>query len=143
MVSMIHSKNQVSLLKCSTPHISWRGIDASLADKWSTGSRPSLFPPLRDRLNLAGPALLLLRRRVQLGVRCGASHLAEQLRLHRPKKKGVRPVDQLGFVLNPQRTDGSSSTQAPAVCLRSRMSRGFSPLRIRPFALSACPFDCG
>ena len=40
----------------------WRGIDASLADKWSTGSRPSLFPPLRDRLNLARPALLPLRR---------------------------------------------------------------------------------
>ena len=55
----------------------WRGIDASLADRWSTGSRPSIVPPLGDRLNLAGPALLLLRRRVQLGVHCGASHLAE------------------------------------------------------------------
>ena len=32
----------------------WRGTDASLADKWSTGLRPSLFPPLGDRLRLAG-----------------------------------------------------------------------------------------
>ena len=45
----------------------WRGIDASLADKWSTGSRPSLFPPLRDRLNPAGPVLLLLQRRARPG----------------------------------------------------------------------------
>ena len=69
------------------PLRSWRGIDTSLDDKWSTGSRPSLFPPLRDQLNLAGPALLPLQRRARLGVRCGAGHLAEQLRLHRPKRK--------------------------------------------------------
>ena len=45
----------------------WRGIDAGLADKWSTGSRPSLFPPLRDRLNPIGPVLLLLQRRALRG----------------------------------------------------------------------------
>ena len=65
----------------------WRGIDASLADKWSTGSRPFLFPPLRDRLNPAGPVLLPLQRRARIGVRCGAGHLVEQLRLYRPKRK--------------------------------------------------------
>ena len=41
----------------------WRGIDASLADKWTTKSRPALFPPLRDRLNPAGHALLLIQKR--------------------------------------------------------------------------------
>ena len=38
----------------------WRGIDASLADKWSTGSRPYLFPPLGGRLRLAELVLLHL-----------------------------------------------------------------------------------
>ena len=65
------------LLERLDPSHFWRGIDASLADKGSTGSRSSLFPPLRDRLNLARPALLPLRRRAKLGVRCGAGHLAE------------------------------------------------------------------
>ena len=82
MVSVDPLEEPGLLLERLDPSHFWRGIDASLADKWSSGSRPSLFPPLRDRLNLAGPALLLLRRRVQLRVRCGASHLAEQLRLH-------------------------------------------------------------
>ena len=64
----------------------WRGIDASLADKWSTGLRPSLFPPLADRLRPAGPVLLHLQRRARLGVHCEASHSVEQLQLHRPRR---------------------------------------------------------
>ena len=72
MVSADPLEEPSLLLERPDPSHSWRGIDANLADKWSSGSRPSLFPPLKDRLNLAGPALLLLRRRVQLGVRCGA-----------------------------------------------------------------------
>ena len=87
MVSADPLEEPSLLLERLDPSHFWRGIDASLADKWSSGSRPSLFPPLRDRLNLAGPALLLLRRRVQLRVRCGASHLAEQLRLHKLRRK--------------------------------------------------------
>ena len=41
-----------------------RGIDADLADKWSTGSEPSLFPLPGDQLHLAEPVLLHLLRRV-------------------------------------------------------------------------------
>mgnify|MGYP006948674371 CR=1 FL=1 len=36
----------------------WRGSDASLVDKWSTGSRPSLFLLLGDRPHLAELVLL-------------------------------------------------------------------------------------
>ena len=45
----------------------WHGIDASLADKWSTGLRPFLFHPLGDRLRPVGPVLLHLQCRVRLG----------------------------------------------------------------------------
>ena len=85
------------------PSCFWRGIDASLADKWSTGSRPSLFPPLGDRLNLAGHAMLLLRRKARLGVRCGEGHLVEQLRLHRPKRKEF--VQSTGWELSSNPTE--------------------------------------
>ena len=64
----------------------WRGIDASLADKWSTGLRPSLFPLLGDQLRLAGPVLLHLRCKARLGARCEEDHLAEPLRLNRPER---------------------------------------------------------
>ena len=74
-------------LEMLDPSRFWRGIDAGLADKWSTGSRPSLFLLPGDRLRLTEPALLLLLRRVRLGVRCGAGHLVEHLWLHRPKRK--------------------------------------------------------
>ena len=57
----------------------WRGIDASLADKWSTGSRPSLFLPPRGRLHLVELALPLLLRRVRLRERCGANRSAKRL----------------------------------------------------------------
>ena len=49
------------LLERPDPSHFWRGIDASLADKWSSGSRPSLFSPLRDRLNLFEPAVDRMR----------------------------------------------------------------------------------
>ena len=55
----------------------WHGIDASLADKWSIGLRPSPFPLLGYQLCLAGPILLHLQRKARLGVHCEASHLAE------------------------------------------------------------------
>ena len=52
----------------------WRGIDAGLADRWSTGSGPSLFTLLGDQLHLAVPVLLHLLRKARLGVHCEASH---------------------------------------------------------------------
>ena len=52
----------------------WHGSDTSPAGKWSTGSRPSLFLLLGDRLHLAEPVLLLLLRRARLGAHCGADH---------------------------------------------------------------------
>ena len=61
----------------------WCGIDTSLADRWSTGSRPSLFLPPRGRLHLVELALLLLRRRVRLGERSGANRSTKWLRLRR------------------------------------------------------------
>ena len=62
----------------------WCGIDASLVDKWSTGSRPSLFLILEGRLHPVGLALLQLRYRVRLEVRCEAGHSARLLQLHKP-----------------------------------------------------------
>ena len=64
----------------------WHEIDASLADKWSTGSRPSLFLLLGDRLHLVEPALLPLLRRVRLRARCGANHSGVRLRLRRLRR---------------------------------------------------------
>ena len=61
----------------------WHGIDAGLVDKWSTGSRPSLFLLPGDRLHLAEPVLLLLLRRARLGAHCGADHSGVRLQLHR------------------------------------------------------------
>ena len=61
----------------------WHGIDASLADKWSTGLGPSLFPLLGGQLHLAEPVLLHLLRKARLGVHCEASHSEAQLQPHR------------------------------------------------------------
>ena len=66
----------------------WHGIDASLADKWSTGSRPSLFYPPGGRLHLVELVLLLLLRKARLGAHSRASHSEVQLRLHKPRKRG-------------------------------------------------------
>ena len=52
------------LLELPDPLCSWHGIDAGLVDKWSTGSRPSLFLLPGGRLHLAELALLPLLRRV-------------------------------------------------------------------------------
>ena len=68
------------------PIHSWHGIDASLVDKWSTGSRPFLFLPPGGRLHLVELSLLPLLRRVQLEERCGENRLAKRLRLRRLKR---------------------------------------------------------
>ena len=66
----------------------WHGIDARLADKWSTGSRPSLFPPLGGRLRLAGLVLLHLLSRARLWEHCEAGHSVRPPRLRRPERMG-------------------------------------------------------
>ena len=63
MVSADPLKEPSLLLEMLDPSRFWRGIYVGLADKWSTGSGPSLFPLLGDRLHLAEPALLLPLRR--------------------------------------------------------------------------------
>ena len=60
----------------------WHGIDIGLADKWSTGLGPSLFPLPGDQLRLAEPVLLHLLRKARLWVHCEASHSKAQLQLH-------------------------------------------------------------
>ena len=45
----------------------WHGIDASLADRWSIGSWPSLFLLPEGRLRPAGLVLLHLQSRARLG----------------------------------------------------------------------------
>ena len=81
-------------LEMLDPSRFWRGIDAGLADRWSTGSRPSLFPLPGDRLHLAEPALLPLLRRVRLRERCGANHSGERLRLRRLRRmESVQSTD--------------------------------------------------
>ena len=67
------------------PSCFWRGIDAGLADKWSTGSGPSLFPLPGDQLCLVEPVLLHLPRKARLRAHCEASHSEVQLQLHRPR----------------------------------------------------------
>ena len=79
MVSADPLEEPSLLLERPDPSHSWRGIDASLADKWSTGSRSSLFLPLGGRLRLAELVLLHLQRRARLVVHCEASHSVEQL----------------------------------------------------------------
>ena len=64
----------------------WHGINASLADKWSIGSWPSLFLLLEGRLRPVGLVLLHLQCRVRLGVRCEAGHSARLLQLRRPRR---------------------------------------------------------
>ena len=74
MVSADPLEEPSLLLGKLDPSRFWHGIDAGLADRWSTGSGPCLFPLPRDQLHLAVPVLLLLLRKARLGVHCGASH---------------------------------------------------------------------
>ena len=73
-------------LEMLDPSRFWRGIDAGLADRWSTGLGPSLFPLPGDQLHLAVPILLHLLRKARLGEHCEASHSEVQPQLHRPRR---------------------------------------------------------
>ena len=73
-------------LEMLDPSRFWRGIDAGLADRWSTESGPSLFPLLGNQLHLAVPVLLHLLRKARLGVHCEASHSEVHLQLHRLRR---------------------------------------------------------
>ena len=64
----------------------WHGIDASLADRWSIGSWPSLFLLLEGRLHPVRLVLLYLQCRARLGVHCEAGHSARLLQLRRPRR---------------------------------------------------------
>ena len=78
-------------LEMLDPSRFWRGIDAGLADRWSTGSGPSLFPLPGDQLHLVEPILLHLLRKVRLGVHCEANHSEAQLQ---PRRLGRMEFDQ-------------------------------------------------
>ena len=72
----------------------WHGIDASLADRWSIGSWPSLFLLPEGRLPPIWLALLQLQSRARLVVHCEAGHSAELPQLHRPEKmEFAQPTD--------------------------------------------------
>ena len=55
----------------------------------------------------------------------------------------MKPVDLFGVVRSLQRTAGNSSSQQPAERSSGSTSRGLMPERMRPFARSTWPFDCG
>ena len=55
----------------------------------------------------------------------------------------MKPVDLFGVMHRLQRTAGNSSSQQPAECSRGSTSWGLMPDRMRPFAHSTWPFDCG
>src|ERR1041385_2166162 len=59
------------------------------------------------------------------------------------RKYGVNPVDMLGVVLRLHKTNGSSSIHAPGALSSGSIILGLMPARMRPFALSAWPFDWG
>ena len=80
----------------------WHGSDASPAGKWSIGSRPSLFLLLEDQLRPVGLALLQLRCRVRLGVRCEAGHSARLLQLRRPRRTESSQSTGLAWSLIPK-----------------------------------------
>lgn len=55
----------------------------------------------------------------------------------------MKSVDLFRVVCKLQRTAGSSSSQQPAERSNGSTSQGFMPDRMRPFARSTWPFDCG
>ena len=59
---------------------------ANLVGRWSTGSEPSPFLPLKGRLRPAALVQLLLRCRFQLGEHYGEDHSARLLQLRRPRR---------------------------------------------------------
>src|ERR1044072_7339993 len=59
------------------------------------------------------------------------------------RKKGVNPVERFVVVLRLNNTAGSSSIHAPGALSSGSTNRGLIPDKMRPFALSTCPFDCG
>ena len=86
MVSADPLEEPSPLLGKLDPSRFWRGIDTGLADRWSTGSKPSLFPLPGDQLHLAVPVLLHLLRKARLGAHFGASHSEVQLQLDKPRR---------------------------------------------------------
>jgi len=64
----------------------WPGIGTSLVDKWSTGSRTSLFPLPGGQMHLAEPVLLHLLRKARLGVHYEANHSEVRPQPHRPRR---------------------------------------------------------
>ena len=81
MASAVPLREPSLLLEITDPLHSWHGINAGIVDKWSTGSRPSLFLPPGGRLHLVELALLPLLRRVRLREHCGTNHSEVRLRL--------------------------------------------------------------
>ena len=57
------------------------------------------------------------------------------------RKNGVNPVERFGVVIKLHKTAGSSSTHDPGALWSGSTNRGLMPDRMRPFALSAWPFD--
>ena len=55
----------------------------------------------------------------------------------------MKPVDLFGVMRRLQRTADSSSSQQPAERSGGSTSRGLMPAKMRPFARSTWPFDCG
>ena len=139
---LIHSEDQISFLKGSPPQIS--SVESTQVLLIDGRADQGHLPLLLKEVDCILPGLLRFSYRVEFD----SGRIVKQVTRQNcfssiDQKEWSSPVDRLGVVLNPQRTDGSSSTHAPAACLRSRISRGFSPLRTRPFARSACPIDWG
>src|SRR3954470_15251362 len=59
------------------------------------------------------------------------------------RKNGVNPVEQFGVVLKLHKTTRSYSTHAPGALSSGSTNRELMTDRMRPFALSAWPFDWG
>ena len=71
--------------RLSSSHF-WRRIGASLADRWSIGSWPSLFLLPEGRLCPIGLVLLQLQSRARLAVHCEVGRSVELLQLRRPER---------------------------------------------------------
>ena len=74
-------------LEMLDPSRFWRGIDAGLADRWSTGLESSLFLLPEGQQHPDGLVLLRLLRRVPLVGRYEVSHSEAQLQPHRLRRR--------------------------------------------------------